>query len=77
MNNLKEQLIAYCLNNDYKYDCGYDWCDCVDFSDYVNVLIKGKWHTLYCLNNGGYRFDKTLVNSMEEVEEIVNEKQNN
>lgn len=69
--NLKLDFVNYCVAHDYKYDCGYDWCDCVDYGAYVNVLIRGKWHTLYCLDNGGYRFDKTLVNSIDEIERLI------
>lgn len=68
---MKYTLIKYCEEHNYKYECGYDWCDCVDFSDFVNVLINGKWHTLYCLDSGGYRFDKTMVETIEDIEEVL------
>lgn len=68
---MKYTFIRYCEDNNYPYECGYDWCDCVDFNDYVNALINGKWHTLYCLNNGSYRFDKTIVKSIEDIKGVL------
>ena len=65
-------FLKLCKKNKYEFEKGYDWCDCNDFGDYVNVKINDKWHTLYCLNNGGYRFDTTLVETIEEVEAIIN-----
>lgn len=69
--NLKNEFLAYCLNNDYKYEIGYDMCSCVDFSEFINVVINGKTHTLYLLDSGGYRFDKTIVKSIEEIERCL------
>lgn len=70
--SLKEKFIAYCLEHDYHYECGYNWCDCVDYVDFVNAQINDKWHTLYCLNSGGYRFDHNIVSEMKEIEEALN-----
>lgn len=64
-------FIKWCEEHEYRYDKGYSWCECNDFGDYVNVIINGKWHTLYCLNDGGYRFDKTIVKSLEDIERVL------
>lgn len=69
--NLKNEFLAYCLNNDYKYEIGYNWCDCVDYRKFINVVIQGKTHTFYCLDSGEYRFDKTIVKSIEEIERCL------
>ena len=66
-------FIKFCKKHRYEYEKGYDWCDCNDYNDFVIVKIKGKWHTLYCLNDGSYRFDKTIVNSIEEIESLLKE----
>ena len=68
---MKDKFIKWCKKHKYEYESGYDWCDCNDFGDFVNVKINDKWHTLYCLNNGGYRFDKTSVETIEEIEAIL------
>lgn len=69
---LENELIKYCKQKKLKFEKGYDWCDCNDFGDFVNVRVAEKWHTLYCLNNGGYRFDKTIVETLDQIKELLN-----
>ena len=68
---MKEKFVKWCKKHKYKYLVGYDWCDCNDFGDYVNVVINGKTHTLYCLFNGKYHFDKTMVETIEDIEGVL------
>ena len=70
---MKDTFIQWCKDHNLNYSSGYDWCDCNDFTDFVNVLYKGKWHTLYCLNKGGYRFDTTIVATIEDIEKLLSE----
>ena len=67
-----DKFIKVFKKHKFEYEVGYDWCDCNDFGDFVNVKINGKWHTLYHLNNGGYRFDNYAVDTVEELEAIIN-----
>ena len=67
----KYEFIRYCREKDYEYNVGQSFCICNDFGGFVNVKIKDKWHTFYCLDNGGFRFDKTLVKSIKDIEDIL------
>lgn len=69
---LKKEFIIFCKQKKYEFACGYDWCDCNDFTEFVNIKVDGKWHTLYCLNSGGYRFDKTNIETLEQIKELLN-----
>lgn len=55
-----EKLIDYCEKNNIKYERGRNLCYCVDYNEFVNAYINGKWHTLYALDNGGYRYDSVI-----------------
>lgn len=73
MNDLKTSFVAYCKKHKYEYECGYDWCDCTDFGDFVNVRVNGKWHTLYCMNDGTYKFGMTVVKTVTEIDRLLQE----
>ena len=74
MKSLKDLFVSYCKKKKYKYECGRDYCDCNDFGEFVNVVVKGKTHTLYCMNDGTYRFDKTVVSAVSEIDVLLNGK---
>ena len=74
MKTLKEQFVSFCKKKKYSYECGYDYCDCNDFGDFVNVVVRGKTHTLYCMNDGTFRFDTTVVKTVQEIDTLLNGK---
>ena len=55
-----DKLIIYCIEHNIMYEHGYSRCYCVDYNEYVNVLINGELHTLYKLDNGDYRYDSVI-----------------
>lgn len=54
-----------------RYEVGKNWCDCVDYTIFVNFWVKGKVSTFYFLDNGGYRLNKVEVNTIKDVEGIL------
>lgn len=68
---LLKQFISYCKKGKLEHNVGYDWCECNDFGDFVNVKVNGKWHTLYALDSGAFRFDKTIVETIEDIENLL------
>lgn len=67
-----KQFISYCKKHKYQFQKGYDWCDCNPFGDFVNVIVKGKTHTLYAYHDGSFVFDKSKVETIEEIENLLN-----
>ena len=64
VNLCKEKNIAYekCIN----------MCDCCKFRDYVNFWIEGKVHTFYALDDGTFKVDNDVVESIDEIKEKLN-----
>ena len=65
------EFVNWCLHNHIPYEQGKNWCDCVDYSVFINFWIKGKVHTFYALDNGAYKVDNIVVNSVKEIEEAL------
>lgn len=64
-------FINWCLHNHIPYEQGRNWCDCVDYTTFINFWIKGKVHTFYALDNGAFKIDNVVVNSIEDIEGVL------
>lgn len=53
------------------YERGTNWCDCVDYSVFINFWIGKKVHTFYALDNGAYKIDNVVVNNIEDIEGVL------
>lgn len=62
-----DELIKYCQENGYRFEKGRNWCDCVDYTTYLRFEIRDEHHTLFELDDGGYRLDNKKVATFEEV----------
>ena len=48
------EIIRWCEmpHNNFAYEIGKEWCDCVDYSDYMNIYLKGGYRaTIYYHTN--------------------------
>lgn len=68
---LNEDLVSYCCKHNIEHEKGFDWCDCNDFGNFVNMKYDGKWHTLYCMNDGSYKFDTTIVANLNDILKLL------
>lgn len=66
-----KDLIEFCREHNYEYELCRNWCDCVDYTDFILIKANGKTHTFYLLDNGDYRFDDTIVKSIDELEKLL------
>lgn len=72
-----EKIIEWCekTQKHFAYDRGTNWCDCVDFTDYINLHINdGYILTIYYYptrNTYGCRlmYKKDLIATLENVNE--------
>lgn len=62
-------LINYLLSNNIPYEQGKNWCDCVDYTTFINFWVEGKVHTLYALDNGAFKLDNSIVTSLDDIKE--------
>lgn len=60
-------FINWCLENKIPYEQGKNWCDCVDYTTFINFWIDGKVHTLYALDNGSFKLDNVVVANIDEL----------
>lgn len=65
------EFINWCLHHGIPYEQGKNWCDCVNFTTYINFWINGKVHTFYAMDNGSFKLDKVIVNNIEDIEGVL------
>jgi len=64
-------FINWCLQHNYPYEQGKNWCDCVDYTTFINFWVDGKVHTFYALDNGAFKLDNAIVNDINDVERVL------
>lgn len=64
-------FVNYCLHHNIFHELGHNFCDCADWTVYVNFWIDGKLHTLYAMDNGSYKLGNVVVTSIEDIERIL------
>jgi len=62
------EFVNWCLHHRIPYEQGRNWCDCVDYSTFINFWIDGKVHTFYALDNGAFKLDNVIVTSIADIE---------
>lgn len=65
------EFVDWCLKHNISYEYGRNWCDCVDYSVFINFWIDCKVHTLYALDNGSFKLDSVIVTSIKDIEEAL------
>ena len=68
---MKEEVIALCEEHSFEYEACRNWCDCVDYTDFILIYTPHKTFTFYCLDNGQFRLNKQIVTNIDEVKEII------
>ena len=76
-----QTLVDYCKEKGYKYELGANWCDCTDYTDFMNITAPNFRITVYMHTNGqfscnyyiGKDFIRSWVNfdTAEELIELV------
>lgn len=72
---LLESVKEWCDKHQIKCEIGKNWCDCVDYTDYINVYLKDHYHfTVYHLDCGKYSCEisegKTVIVRIENIENL-------
>ena len=65
------EFVNYCLHHNLPYEMGRNWCDCVDYTTFVNFWVDGRVHTFYVFDNGTFKIDNTVVSNIKDVEEVI------
>lgn len=64
-------FINWLINHGFPYEQGKNWCDCVNYSTFINFWINKKVHTFYVLDNGAFKVDNVVVNNIEDIEGVL------
>ena len=62
-------FINLCLEKGLPYEVGKNWCDCVDYTTFVNFWVDTKVHTFYVLDNGSFKLDNIVVTNIDDIKE--------